>query len=263
MNKSNKIYSVFSLCVVSAAFAQAATVHQPPLSAEEKEFRMQQRRLRWAKHAAECGGWVEVASTGKVIRVVSAQSRVSQDDIAKVLDVFKSSLRLPVEWKPADVGSTDFDKLVTAANADGKCAGVIILADGAKMPRLLVAPENGWAMVNVAKLSEDNLPKEKLLRRTQQEYWRAAGMLFGCYVSMEQPCLLTLICNNQGLDNNPCVIPAVEVLPKITSTAKKLGVKPSRRVLYDRACQEGWAPAPTNDVQRRSGIRCTRCRPSR
>ena len=29
-----------------------------------------------------------------------------------------------------------------------------------------------------------------------------------------------------------------------------LGVRPAIYDTYDRACQEGWAPAPTNDVQK-------------
>ena len=30
----------------------------------------------------------------------------------------------------------------------------------------------------------------------------------------------------------------------------KIGFRPFRRTTYKRACKEGWAPAPTNDVQK-------------
>jgi hypothetical protein len=29
-----------------------------------------------------------------------------------------------------------------------------------------------------------------------------------------------------------------------------LGVRPFRRVSYRKACEEGWAPSPTNDIQK-------------
>jgi hypothetical protein len=31
---------------------------------------------------------------------------------------------------------------------------------------------------------------------------------------------------------------------------KPLGVLPAQRATYLKACEEGWAPAPTNDVQK-------------
>lgn len=40
---------------------------------------------------------------------------------------------------------------------------------------------------------------------------------------------------------------------KFAAFAKHLsdfGVKPRKMATYKRACQEGWAPAPTNDIQK-------------
>ena len=75
-------------------------------------------------------------------------------------------------------------------------------------------------------------------------------MVLGAYVSMQQPCLLTQISGNGDLDRNVCVIPSIEVLPKTKSAAKARGIIPGKRAVYQKACEEGWAPAPTNDVQR-------------
>ena len=37
---------------------------------------------------------------------------------------------------------------------------------------------------------------------------------------------------------------------KMINNAKLMGVAVRRRVSYRKACQEGWAPAPTNDIQK-------------
>ena len=37
---------------------------------------------------------------------------------------------------------------------------------------------------------------------------------------------------------------------RIIKHLKGIGVKPARRTTYKRACQEGWAPAPTNAYQK-------------
>ena len=75
-------------------------------------------------------------------------------------------------------------------------------------------------------------------------------MVLGAYASMQQPCLLTQISGNADLDRNICVIPSIEVLPKTKNAAKARGIVPGKRAVYRKACEEGWAPAPTNDVQK-------------
>ena len=208
------------------------------------------RMARKAQKAEERGGYVTLASTGKVVRVVSAQRIAAKTALDESINVFSTTLRLPVEWGDADPAEKSPAKLAAAANSDGRCGAAIVLIDDPTAPRLLIAPEEFWAAINVAKLGEDNPPKEKLERRIKQEFWRATCMVLGAYVSMQQPCLLTQISGNGDLDKNVCVIPSIEVLPKTKNAAKARGIIPGKRAVYQKACEEGWAPAPTNDVQK-------------
>ena len=41
-----------------------------------------------------------------------------------------------------------------------------------------------------------------------------------------------------------------EPFNKIMTHAQKLGMQPQRMTTYRKAVEEGWAPAPTNDLQR-------------
>ena len=43
----------------------------------------------------------------------------------------------------------------------------------------------------------------------------------------------------------------VETLNKLAQSMPLYGLKPYHRSTYRKACEEGWAPAPTNDVQRK------------
>ena len=45
-------------------------------------------------------------------------------------------------------------------------------------------------------------------------------------------------------------MPPTEALARMPDYLKGLGVTPLGRVPYRQTCQEGWAPAPTNEFQR-------------
>ena len=240
--------AAFAVAAGAACLAEPAFDEQGLTPEEVVQHRA--RMARKQKRIEENGGYVTLAPTGRVIRVVSAQKLAGKDALDESIGVFSSTLRLPVEWGEADATERDPAKLAAAANADGRCGAAVVLFANPDAPRLLVAPEECWSAVNVAKLAEDNPGAEKLARRLKQEFWRATCMVLGAYVSMQQPCLLTQVSGNADLDRNVCVIPSIEVLPKTKSAAKARGIVPGRRAVYLKACEEGWAPAPTNDVQK-------------
>jgi len=253
MKTHSKIAVVGMLCAAAcASLAAGENVPAAGMATADSNWvtAHQERLARKAKRIEERGGWVEIAPSGSVVRVISAQSRVSHNDLKQSIDVFRQALQLPVEWLDDASGTQDPAKLAATSNSDGKCAVAVVFVDDQSAPRMLVAPENGWASINLARLADGNPSHDQLVRRARQEYWRAACMVLGAYVSMQQPCVMTLITGNADLDANPCVIPEVEVLPKVSSMARKLGIRPGRRVVYERACEQGWAPAPTNDVQK-------------
>ena len=41
-----------------------------------------------------------------------------------------------------------------------------------------------------------------------------------------------------------------DVFPRMLHYIGALGIRPVVQATYKKACQEGWAPAPTNDVQK-------------
>ncbi len=53
----------------------------------------------------------------------------------------------------------------------------------------------------------------------------------------------------RGLDTVQEFIP-IDMANRYTSYLATLGVKPAHERTYRQACKEGWAPPPTNDIQR-------------
>ena len=54
----------------------------------------------------------------------------------------------------------------------------------------------------------------------------------------------------QDLDVIQVERPCPEPFNKMIDGAKTFGIEPIRMATYRIACEEGWAPAPTNDVQK-------------
>ena len=75
-------------------------------------------------------------------------------------------------------------------------------------------------------------------------------MTLGCYKSNYTPCVMGNIYSLADLDSNPSLMPNPEVYDKVQSTCQRLGIDMLRKVSYKKACIEGWAPAPTNDIQK-------------
>lgn len=129
--------------------------------------------------------------------------------------------------------------------------GVSVVCDKDE-PTLIVAPEEGWAVVNVAKLGEGADGKMMYSKRVRKELYRAFGMVTGACGSSYDGNLLDPIREPSDLDMYPesdLALP-YDMLQKIPKFCKPYGLRPWVMTTYRHACIDGWAPAPTNDYQR-------------
>ena len=216
-----------------------AQVSQAKLTKEEMLAR---RQAASAKRVAMSGGWVERAPSGKLIRIVNAQQKVPVSAIEATAASIKQTLMFAVEIVAGESGKT--------YRPSTEHPVVITLTDGGDDATLLVAPEQAWAVVNVMSLAKDSPREEVLTARTQKEVWRALALVLGASNSMSQPCLMRQINSLDDLDQIQTLVPCPEPFNFMISASRKLGIGRSYRVTYKRACQEGWAPPPTNDVQK-------------
>ena len=115
---------------------------------------------------------------------------------------------------------------------------------------VLVAPESRWACVNVSALAKDGADGVKVQRRVRREMLRAFASLAGGGGSMDPLCVSRTATSLAELDAIKSNDLSYDPLVRAEEALKAMGITPYRRTTYREACQEGWAPAPTNDIQK-------------
>lgn len=124
----------------------------------------------------------------------------------------------------------------------------LFVIDDPKMPVLLVAPENRWALVNVASLKSDKEPF--FHARVLKELSRGFAMLCGASDSQFPGALTSAITKTTDLDHHTDHRLPVDLFTRFRKYMRSFGVMPGNIETYETACCQGWAPPPTNDVQK-------------
>ena len=229
-------------------FAASSAARGTPRKAELT--REQRKALAQRNMMMRTGGFIVRPGTqlGKVV-YVNGQKRVPQEVIEKQTSLLAEILRVRIEVVPGDgkfsLGEVSRRKKALGANA------VIFFADDPSLEdTMLVAPETGWAVVNFAAITKDGPDGVRLAKRAIRETWRSFAHLLGAANSNEPKCVLRPVSSPGDLDDlfAECFCP--EPLDKIVAHLKAIGVDPAERKTYKRACEEGWAPAPTNEYQK-------------
>lgn len=242
-----KLKMIAAACVaVAAAGVLAAPTNavKKALSPAEKE---QARARIMQRYYENTGGRVTNPATGKGrIVFLNAQKAYPVESFKGVVEnaAFTFALRMDVldGEKPALDGA---DAAKKALNAN---AAVFVVEDP-HLPLSLVAFENGWAFVNVAKLGEG--PDAVRAKRLGTELVRTFALL--CGMANGQGCgsLMGPVAKPEDLDLyhapdkvNPFLAGSVQRHMELAGmSTMKVGT-------YRKACIEGWEPAPTNDVQK-------------
>ncbi len=189
-----------------------------------------------AKRIVRAGG--EIVKKGSFlgkVSIVNQQSKLSTKDCAEVA-------KLLAEHTQCNI---------VADNGDG-AAIKLYLIDDPKEPTVLLATEEHWGKLNVAKLVEDlpgeNAKKKFFVPRARKMIIKSLSLLMGGGSSQFPGNIMNTV-KIRDLDILKENIP-VDMIEHYQTYLKALGVTPMEKTTYLRACREGWAPAPTNDVQK-------------
>ena len=231
--------------VAMAGVMAVSAAARKPRTPEEEAARAAAR----AEFLAKTGGMVTKEQRGNFVRVVSAQKLVGLDVIKAEIKELNKMLGLPFEVSEMNPGKCPISDAANAVKQP-KTANVLLIVADDKLPTILSAPEQAWAILNVAKLNEDLVPQKVYDLRVKKELNRAVAAAFGVGMSMTPPSLMDPVYSKVDLDAIVMTELEPEALAKIQTASKMRGVVPVRRTTYKQAAIEGWAPAPTNDIQR-------------
>jgi len=197
---------------------------------------------------ARTGGIIQSQAAGPVLLFLNTQTQTPEKTLRDTADTIARVLRLHVEVATRESA----DPLAEAAKvlAGTNTAAVIVIANIPGQPSLLIAPEARWALVNCAPLGGKGVSNELRDERVQKEIWRAFGYLMGAANSNLQICLLKSVFAPADLDALKAQTLCPEPFNKISVHARKLGMQTVRMATYRKAAEQGWAPPPTNDIQK-------------
>ena len=170
---------------------------------------------------------------------VNCQQRAPKEWIDESIMYFAEETKFKISYKE---GSFD----LAAPKIEGNATLFVI--DDENLPAILVAPENRWAFVNVAPIATEKRPAF-FQARMKKELSRGFAYLCGAANSQFPMALTRGIVSRSDLDKNIDYRLPVDLFQRFRTYMDPLGVKPQILVPYRKACQEGWAPAPTNEVQ--------------
>ena len=253
MNVKTLLIAALAALTVVPAFAEMKMPAPPKgMSIAEANSnrlaRIRQKQAEKAKEIAAAGGLVEKKGVAKgKICFIDTQTVLPATNIAaavKTLDPSISKYDISVvtmkPGKPAD--------LKDAAKAT---VAVIAVYDD-ETPGLLVAPEDGWAVVNFKKCADslkgDTAMNRFFAPRCKKELIRAFACVAGGFFS-SYPGNIMDVLGPDELDLCNGLMPMDKIVA-MRKYLKQRGMVPRKIVTYDVACEQGWAPPPTNDVQK-------------
>lgn len=179
------------------------------------------------------GGFLVRKSDG-VLSFINAQTKISHEEIQKRVDKIQFVLKYPCELKK---GSWKFGD----AKPEGSKIAIFIV-DDASLPMSLVAVESGWGIINTSTLANNTQFSKQLTR----VFCLTAG---GANSPVKTSPMQTVV---KSSDLNQLLTDGFtfDMASSINENLQALGMYPMRKVTYVKACQEGWAPAPTNQYQK-------------
>ena len=174
---------------------------------------------------------------GRIV-LVNAQKSADEQWLKEVAGILAGELMVTVEVAP---GKFDFKKPEPQGEAS------VFVVDDPSLPVTLIAPESRWSVCNVAALRSDKIPFFKA--RVMKTVLRAVVPLLGGADSQYPMCVMKSVARVEDLDQFPAVQLPVDVVDRLRKNMETFGISPYKRSNYYAACNEGWAPAPTNRYQ--------------
>ncbi len=200
----------------------------------------EEKAARHERMMKATGGILDVAPKGKVV-IINAQDKVPASAVAAKVEALAKELRMNVELST----SKEWAMYQVPAGA----VGAVVIVDAADLPMSVVAAEKTWGLMNVAPFVVAG-DQEKTTKRFNREFVRVACFTFGQSNSQYRGAPLSTVTGPESLDEITNENLTFESVTMVMRNLMNLGLTQSRKTSYKKACQEGWAPAPTNTYQK-------------
>ncbi len=202
------------------------------------------------EYAAEGGMLYLWPKNPGMFAFVNAQERVPEKTITKEIVALKQEFQ--VNLKTIKGNDAPFDIRTAPSTIKNLGAvGAIWIVDDPSLPVCLAATESIWGVLNVAPILADTPDDDKLNKRITKYLRRIFGNVNGSGEAMMMPaCVMNQATSMAAVDQLKCLMYSPETHTKIRKYLGLCGLKQQYIGTYTEACEAGWAPQPTNDVQK-------------
>lgn len=214
--------------VVLMALAMTSIGAESPKLSDAEKAGKREQRLR------KTGGIIIKEGKGRVV-VVNGQKKISDEEILDRIAYLKDATKANIELRR---GEWKFG--ITKVPSDANAA--IFLVDDPGLPMSLVAIESCWGVMNVSSIDAGQRFKRQFMRVTTATL--AAGS------SQYSGSVMKTVVKPEDLDKLMTDQLTVDAVQGMNRHLEDIGVTRSKIASYRMACAQGWAPAPTNDIQR-------------
>lgn len=195
------------------------------------------------------GGYVRKDNSAKgVFVVLNSQTKISTTEISNALETI--TFRVKVQTKVVNVNNITMANVFDEIAKAGGVAGVALIDGDLSTPALLSATEEGWSIVNIARLIDGNPTPQALNKRVRCELLRGFSFAVGGVYGARGDALMQPIRKPQDLDSIVREDFAITMMQTFSLTTPRYGLVPWVEKTYLKACEEGWAPQPTNEYQK-------------
>ena len=220
------------ICTLSLLLSLTSVAAQK-MTAEERESLIQQK----------VGGFIELEAKGSIV-VINCQQYFDINNITNSISLARKNLQSTINVVEGKFSVETAKREVSSRNGT---AGVFIV-DEPSLPMSLVSLEETWGMVNIAKLREGT-SADVLAKRASKEFNRVLATVFGGGLSSQKSSIMRPMTKASDLDRVVNVWIPFDTMNVMFNALPEYGITHRKRIPYIKACQEGWAPAPTNEYQ--------------
>ena len=231
------------LIVTATAFAMAALI--------SANAQGRTGRTRPDAHSKPSGGIVEKPYSGNYFRIVNTQTSVSDETIRSFVLKMRMETLLPFESRVGEPIGVEAAKTVAEQLVKEMRIGAsLVIVDDATRNAHIESAEGRWAVLNISPLKADAPDAKKLELRCTKMLWRAVARALGVGYVAHDASVLKPFSSLAELDANTEMKPSPDGSNAMLQNASRYGITTLTIASYRTACRNGWAPAPTNDVQK-------------
>ena len=188
--------------------------------------------------AADSAGpqMVKIGGEGKLAFINSSQ--IEDVRLEPVASMISKILMINAEVAKGTWSMADAKKSLESIGA----SAAVFIVDDPKLPMSLVAMEEKWGVANAAGLDSESVSKEAL---------RVATVVLGGASSKYKASVMRPVFSKEDLVTKAGSVVTIDALMAICPNLASLGIKQFTIMDYVDALEDGVAPPPANDVQRK------------